>query len=76
MTEERVFIFRDLDNKKDYKLSYRAMIAMVFAAEQFDIWYRNSEMVNDHRVDRFMKVKGEVVEMYDINENLLSSSHV
>lgn len=76
MTEERVFIFRDLDNKKDYKLSYRAMIAMVFAAEQFDIWYRNSEMVNGHRVDRFMKVKGEVVEMYDINENLLSSSHI
>jgi hypothetical protein len=76
MVEERVFIFDDLDNKKFYKLSYRGMIAMIFAAEQLGIWYRVSEIVNDKGVERFMKVNGETIEMYDSNENLLASSNV
>jgi hypothetical protein len=76
MTEERVFVFDDRDNKRFYKLSYRGLIAMVFAAEQMNIWYQVSEIVNGGGVDRIMKVKGETIEMYDTNENLLSVSNV
>lgn len=76
MTEERIFVFDDRDHKRFYKLSYRGLIAMVFAAEQMNIWYRVSEIVNDGVADRIMKVNGEIVEMYDTNENLLSVSNV
>jgi hypothetical protein len=76
MTEERVFVFDDRDNKRFYKLSYRGLIAMVFAAEQMNIWYQVSEIVNGGGVDRIMKVNGETIEMYDTNENLLSVSNV
>lgn len=76
MVEERVFVFDDRDNKRFYKLSYRGMIAMVFAAEQMGIWYSVAEIVNDKKVERFMKVDGETIEMYDANENLLASSNV
>lgn len=75
MTEERVFVFEDRDNKKVYRLSYRGMIAMVFAAEQLGIWYRVSEITHGDE-PLFMKVYDETVEMYDINENLLSVSNV
>ena len=73
---ERIFILEDRDNKKVYRLSYRGLIAMVFAAEQLGIWYQVSEVVNGGGVDRIMKVYGETVEMYDTNENLLSVSNV
>lgn len=76
MTEQRIFILEDRDNKKLYRLSYRGLIAMVFAAEQMNIWYQVSEIVNGGGVDRIMKVDGEIVEMYDTNENLLSVSNV
>lgn len=76
MTEERVFVFDDRDNKRFYKLSYRGLVAMVFAAEQMNIWYQVSEIVNGGGVDRIMKVNGETIEMYDTNENLLSVSNV
>lgn len=76
MTEERVFVFDDRDHERFYKLSYRGLIAMVFAAEQMNIWYQVSEVVNGGGVDRIMKVNGETVEMYDTNENLLSVSNV
>ena len=76
MTEERVFVFENRDSERVYRLSYRALIAMVFAAEQMNIWYRVSEIVNGGGVDRIMKVYGETVEMYDSNENLLSVSNV
>lgn len=76
MTEQRIFILEDRDNKKLYKLSYRGLIAMVFAAEQLGIWYRVSEITRDGAVDLFMKVNGETIEMYDTNENLLSVSNV
>lgn len=76
MTEERVFVFDDRDNKKVYRLSYRGLIAMVFAAEQLGIWYRVSEITRDGVVDLIMKVDGETAEMYDTNENLLSVSNV
>lgn len=76
MTEERVFVFENRDSERVYRLSYRALIAMVFAAEQMNIWYQVSEIVNGGGVDRIMKVYGETVEMYDSNENLLSVSNV
>lgn len=76
MTEQRIFILEDRDNKKLYRLSYRGLIAMVFAAEQLGIWYQVSEITRDGAVDLFMKVNGETVEMYDTNENLLSVSNV
>ncbi len=81
MVEERVFIFENLDRKENYlkdsvRLSYRGMIAMVFAAEQLGIWYQVIEIVNGLHVDRIMKVNGETIEMYDTNENLLSVSNV
>ena len=76
MTEEIVFVFDDRDHKRFYRLSYRGLIAMVFAAEQMNIWYQVSEIVNGGGVDRIMKVNGETVEMYDTNENLLSVSNV
>lgn len=76
MTEERVFVFENKDSERVYRLSYRGMIAMVFAAEQLGIWYQVSEIVNGGGAGRFMKVNGETVEMYDINENLLSVTNV
>lgn len=76
MTEERYFILDDRDNKRFYKLSYRGLIAMVFAAEQMNIWYQVTEVTNGGRADRIMKVNGETIEMYDSNENLLSVSNV
>lgn len=81
MTEERVFVFENLDCKENYlkditRLSYRGMIAMVFAAEQLGIWYQVTEIVNGLHVNRIMKVNGETIEMYDTNENLLSVSNV
>lgn len=76
MTEERYFILDDRDNKRFYKLSYRGLIAMVFAAEQMNIWYQVTEVTNGGRADRIMKVNGETVEMYDSFENLLSVSNV
>lgn len=81
MTEERVFVFEILDCEESclneiIRLSYRGMIAMVFAAEQLGIWYQVTEIVNGLHVNRIMKVKGETVEMYDTNENLLSVSNV
>lgn len=76
MTEERVFVFENKDAERVYRLSYRGLIAMVFAAEQMNIWYQVSEIVNGGGVDRIMKVNGETVEMYDTNENLLSVSNV
>lgn len=76
MTEERVFVFENKDSERVYRLSYRGMIAMVFAAEQLGIWYQVSEIVNGSGAGRLMKVNGETVEMYDTNENLLSVSNV
>lgn len=76
MTEERIFVFEDRVNKKVYRLSYRGMIAMVFVAEMLGIWYRVSEITNGDEVPLFMKVSGETIEMYDINENLLSVSTI
>lgn len=77
MIEERVFIFRNLDKLKDYELSYRGMIAMVFAAEKLGIWYRVSEITTEGDiVPLLMKVNGETVEMYDENENFLSISNI
>lgn len=76
MTEERVFVFENRDSERAYRLSYRGLIAMVFAAEQLGIWYRVSEITHDGVVDLTMKVNGETVEMYDTNENLLSVSNV
>lgn len=76
MVEERVFVFENKDSERAYRLSYRGLIAMVFAAEQLGIWYQVSEIVNGGGVDRIMKVNGETVEMYDTNENLLSVSNV
>lgn len=83
MTEERVFIFDNLDSKENYlkeldMLSYRGMIAMVFAAERLGIWYEVTEIVNGRHLNRIMKVDmdNEIVEMYDTSENLLSSSHI
>lgn len=73
---ERIFVLEDRDNKKVYRLSYRGLVAMVFAAEQLGIWYRVSEITRDGVVDLIMKVNGETVEMYDTNENLLSVSNV
>ena len=76
MTEERVFVFENKDSERVYRLSYRGMIAMVFAAEQLSIWYQVSEIVNGNGVERLIKVNGETVEIYDTNENLLSVSNV
>lgn len=76
MTEERVFVFENKDTKRVYRLSYRGMIAMVFAAEQLGIWYQVTEIVNGNSAGRLMKVNGETIEMYDTNENLLSVSNV
>lgn len=76
MTVERVFVFENKDSERVYRLSYRGMIAMVFAAEQIGIWYQVTEIVNGNSADRLMKVNGETVEMYDTNENLLSVSNV
>lgn len=76
MTVERVFVFENKDTERVYRLSYRGMIAMVFAAEQLGIWYQVTETVNGNSAGRLMKVNGETVEMYDTNENLLSVSNV
>lgn len=81
MVEERVFVFENLDCEENClkaisRLSYRGMIAMVFAAEQLGIWYQVTEIVHGVHVNRIMKVNGETIEMYDTNENLLSVSNV
>ena len=81
MVEERVFVFENLDCKENFlkdrvETSYRGLVALVFAAEQLGIWYRVSELVFSGEIERFMKVKGETIEMYDANENLLASSNV